>query len=129
MDPGHALLEVEDLHVHFNTSRGVVRAVEGVSYTIRSGEIFALVGESGCGKSVSALSIMRLLAKPAGRVARGRILFEGRDLLRCRPCALLRGPRSVVPFARPAIPLALPVLILWSDAESPFVPLANREKD
>jgi peptide/nickel transport system ATP-binding protein len=78
---GHSLLQVEDLHVHFDTSRGVVRAVEGVSYTIQPGEIVALVGESGCGKSVSALSIMRLLAKPAGRVARGRILFEGRDLL------------------------------------------------
>ena len=84
--PGAALnpwlLEVEDLHVHFDTSRGVVRAVEGVSYTINPGEIVALVGESGCGKSVSALSIMRLLAKPAGRVTGGRVLFEGRDLLK-----------------------------------------------
>src|SRR5574340_361658 len=76
------LLEVEDLHVHFVTSRGVVRAVEGISYKVRAGEVVALVGESGCGKSVSSLAIMRLLAKPAGRVVNGRILFEGRDLLR-----------------------------------------------
>ena len=75
------LLEVEDLHVHFVTSRGVVRAVEGLSYKVRAGEIVALVGESGCGKSVSALSVMRLLAKPAGRIVGGRILFDGRDLL------------------------------------------------
>ncbi len=75
------LLEVDDLHVHFVTSRGVVRAVEGISYTVGRGEMVAIVGESGCGKSVSALSIMRLLAKPAGRVVGGRILFEGRDLL------------------------------------------------
>ncbi|MBX6369650.1 MAG: ABC transporter ATP-binding protein [Rhodospirillales bacterium] len=75
------LLEVEDLHVHFETANGVVRAVEGVSYTVRPGEIVALVGESGCGKSVSSLAIMRLLAKPAGRIARGRIRFEGRNLL------------------------------------------------
>jgi peptide/nickel transport system ATP-binding protein len=76
------LLEVDDLHVHFVTSRGVVRAVEGLSYTVNRGEVVAIVGESGCGKSVSALSIMRLLAKPAGRVVRGRILLEGRDLLK-----------------------------------------------
>jgi peptide/nickel transport system ATP-binding protein len=75
------LLSVEDLHVHFVTSRGVVRAVEGVSYEVYPGEVVALVGESGCGKSVSALSIMRLLARPAGRIVRGRIVFEGRDLL------------------------------------------------
>ena len=75
------LLEVEDLHVQFVTGHGVVRAVEGVSYFVRPGEIVALVGESGCGKSVSALSILRLLAKPAGRVVKGRILFDGRDLL------------------------------------------------
>ena len=72
---------VEDLHVHFVTSRGVIRAVEGVSWRVYPGEMVALVGESGCGKSVSALAVMRLLAKPAGRVPHGRILFEGRDLL------------------------------------------------
>src|SRR3989338_1270274 len=74
------LLEVEDLHVHFVTTRGVVRAVEGLSYKVRPGEVVALVGESGCGKSVSALSVMRLLAKPAGRIVGGRVLFPGRDL-------------------------------------------------
>src|SRR5690606_41638309 len=62
-------------------SRGVVRAVEGVSYEVHPGEVVALVGESGCGKSVSALAVMRLLARPAGRIVGGRILFEGRDLL------------------------------------------------
>ncbi len=75
------LLSIEDLHVHFVTSRGVVRAVEGVSYQVRKGEIVAVVGESGCGKSVTSLSVMRLLAQPAGRVVAGRIMFEGRDLL------------------------------------------------
>ena len=78
---GASLLSVEDLHVHFVTSRGVIRAVEGVSWRVYPGEMVALVGESGCGKSVSALAIMRLLAKPAGRVAHGRIVFEGRNLL------------------------------------------------
>ena len=75
------LLSVEDLHVHFVTSRGAVRAVEGVSYEIRPGEVLAIVGESGCGKSVSSLAVMRLLAKPAGRVVHGRIMFEGVNLL------------------------------------------------
>ena len=75
------LLSVENLHVHFVTSRGVVRAVEGVNWRVNPGEMVALVGESGCGKSVSALSVMRLLARPAGRIVHGRILFEGRNLL------------------------------------------------
>src|SRR5882724_6514593 len=77
---GAPLLEVRDLHVRFETSRGTVNAVEGISYTVNRGEIVAIVGESGCGKSVSSLAIMRLLAK-TGRVTQGQILFEGRDLL------------------------------------------------
>jgi peptide/nickel transport system ATP-binding protein len=78
---GAALLEIDDLRVHFVTSRGVVKAVDGVSYTVKPGEIVAVVGESGCGKSVTALAVMRLLAKPAGRVVSGRVMFQGRDLL------------------------------------------------
>jgi oligopeptide/dipeptide ABC transporter ATP-binding protein len=75
------LLEVQDLHTEFVTGGGVVRAVDGVSWDVREGETVALVGESGCGKSVSALSVMRLVAQPAGRIVSGRILFKGRDLL------------------------------------------------
>jgi oligopeptide/dipeptide ABC transporter ATP-binding protein len=75
------LLEVIDLHTEFATRTGVVRAVDGVSWDVEAGETVALVGESGCGKSVSALSIMRLVAQPAGRITAGRILFKGRDLL------------------------------------------------
>src|SRR6266508_5119995 len=75
------LLDVRDLHTQFVTSGGVVRAVDGVSWDVRSGETVALVGESGCGKSVSALSVMRLVAAPAGRIVSGQILFKGRDLL------------------------------------------------
>ncbi len=74
------LLEVDNLHVEFATPRGVVRAVEGISYQVRAGEVVALVGESGCGKSVSSLAVMRLLAQN-GRVTQGRVLFQGRDLL------------------------------------------------
>ncbi|HVY00126.1 MAG TPA: ABC transporter ATP-binding protein [Pseudorhodoplanes sp.] len=76
-----SLLEVQDLHVHFSTSRGTVRAVEGLSYHVNPGEIVAIVGESGSGKSVSALSIMRLLPRHTARVPHGRILFNGRNLL------------------------------------------------
>jgi peptide/nickel transport system ATP-binding protein len=76
-----ALLEVEDLHVHFLTSRGLVRAVEGLSFAVSRGEVLAIVGESGSGKSVSALSIMRLLPRHTGRVPKGRIVFDGRSLL------------------------------------------------
>ncbi|MGH8709375.1 MAG: ABC transporter ATP-binding protein [Burkholderiales bacterium] len=76
------LLEVKNLQTQFLTSAGVVRAVDGVSYDIEEGETVALVGESGCGKSVSALSIMRLVDEPAGRIVAGEIQFKGRDLLK-----------------------------------------------
>jgi oligopeptide/dipeptide ABC transporter ATP-binding protein len=76
-----SLLEVRNLQTQFLTRGGTVRAVDGVSWDVREGETVALVGESGCGKSVSALSIMRLVAEPAGRIVGGQILFKGRDVL------------------------------------------------
>ncbi|HSZ90693.1 MAG TPA: ABC transporter ATP-binding protein [Acetobacteraceae bacterium] len=75
-----ALLEVENLQTHFNTPDGVVRAVEGVSLHVEGGETLAVVGESGCGKSVTAMSILRLIQEPPGKI-KGSIRFEGRDLL------------------------------------------------
>jgi oligopeptide/dipeptide ABC transporter ATP-binding protein len=78
------LLQVRNLITTFRTAAGVVRAVDGVSWDVEEGETVALVGESGCGKSVSALSIMRLVAEPAGRIESGEILYKGRDLLKLR---------------------------------------------
>ena len=75
------LLEVDGLKTHFYTRDGIVRAVDGVSFYVRSGETLAIVGESGCGKSVTSLSILRLIASPPGRTVAGSIRFEGRDLL------------------------------------------------
>ena len=76
-----ALLSIEDLVVEFSTEAGRFHAVDGVSLDVAAGEIVAVVGESGSGKSVTALSVLRLLPSPPGRVAAGRILFQGRDLL------------------------------------------------
>ena len=76
------LLEVEDLHTHFFTEEGVVRAVDGISFDVRERETLAVVGESGSGKSVSSLSILRLIPSPPGRIVSGAIRFRGRDLLR-----------------------------------------------
>jgi peptide/nickel transport system ATP-binding protein len=75
------ILQVENLRTYFNTPRGVVRAVDGVSFSIDEGETLAIVGESGCGKSMTALSILQLVPEPAGYIESGRILFRGKDLL------------------------------------------------
>ena len=75
------LLEIENLKTQFFTSAGTVRAVDGISYTVDEGETVALVGESGCGKSVSALSILRLIPWPPGKIVEGHIRFAGTDLL------------------------------------------------
>ncbi|MBV9868488.1 MAG: ABC transporter ATP-binding protein [Abitibacteriaceae bacterium] len=75
------LLQVENLHTFFDTPRGTVRAVDGVSFTINKGETLAIVGESGCGKSMTALSLLQLVPEPAGYIESGRILFNGKDLL------------------------------------------------
>jgi oligopeptide/dipeptide ABC transporter ATP-binding protein len=75
------LLEIEDLQTHFFTSAGIVKAVDGVSYTVDEGETVAVVGESGCGKSVTAMSILRLIPWPPGKIIGGKINFGGQDLL------------------------------------------------
>ena len=80
--PDAPLLSVRDLRTYFHTEDGVVPAVDGVSFDLPAGATLGIVGESGCGKSVTALSVLRLVASPPGRIEIGRILFEGQDLLR-----------------------------------------------
>jgi oligopeptide/dipeptide ABC transporter ATP-binding protein len=96
------LLSVEDLRTHFATSAGVVRAVDGVSFAIERGEVLGLVGESGCGKSVTSLSIMRLVPPP-GRIVAGRVRLEGEELLDKDAEAMrrVRGARIAMVFQEP----------------------------
>jgi oligopeptide/dipeptide ABC transporter ATP-binding protein len=107
------LLEVRNLKTTFQTSGGVVRAVDGVSWDVQEGETVALVGESGCGKSVSALSIMRLVALPAGRIEGGEVLFKGRDLLKLTEEEMrhVRGREIAMVFQEPMTSLN-PVLTI-----------------
>jgi oligopeptide/dipeptide ABC transporter ATP-binding protein len=81
IEPGAVLLDVRDLHTYLHTRWGVVRAVDGVSFSVREGETLGLVGESGSGKTMTALSVLRLVPQPAGRIVKGQILLEGDDLV------------------------------------------------
>ena len=96
------LLEVKGLRTSFYTGDGIVRAVDGIDFSVDRGEIMGLVGESGCGKSVTALSIMGLVARP-GRVEAGEIQFDGRDLLKLKPDQMrrLRGDQLSMIFQQP----------------------------
>ncbi|HXF69736.1 MAG TPA: ABC transporter ATP-binding protein [Thermoflexus sp.] len=96
------LLEVRDLRTYFFTEDGIVKAVDGVSFHVRRGEILGLVGESGCGKSVTSLSIMRLITPP-GRILGGEVLFDGVDLLKLPEPEMvrLRGSRISMIFQQP----------------------------
>jgi len=89
------VLEVRNLHTHFFLRRGVVKAVDGVTFSLKRGEVLGLVGESGCGKSLTALSILRLLPKEAARTVEGRVLLDGEDLLAMSPREMreVRGQR------------------------------------
>ncbi len=108
-----SLLQVKDLKTYFYTDAGVVRAVDGVSYDLKEGETLGLVGESGCGKSVSALSILRLIANPPGKIVGGEIFFEGKDLLKISEEEIrnIRGNQIAMVFQEPMTSLN-PVLTI-----------------
>ena len=82
---GEHLLEIRGLKTQFATDQGIIHAVDGVDLALDRGETLGVVGESGCGKSVTALSVMQLIASPPGRIAAGAILWEGRDLVPLEP--------------------------------------------
>ncbi|MEZ5844482.1 MAG: ABC transporter ATP-binding protein [Hyphomicrobiaceae bacterium] len=107
------LLQVESLATHFFNEDGVTRAVDGVSFDVAPGETLGIVGESGCGKSVTALSILRLVPPRIGRTVSGRVLFEGRDLLKLseREMRDIRGNRIAMIFQEPMTSLN-PVLTI-----------------
>ena len=97
------LLSVRGLKVEFSTEAGVVPAVDGVSFDLHEGEILALVGESGCGKSATALALLRLIADPPGRITAGEVVFRGKDLLKADDTAIrgVRGDRIAMIFQEP----------------------------
>jgi oligopeptide/dipeptide ABC transporter ATP-binding protein len=101
--PGSAILEIDNLRTHFFTQAGVVRAVDGVSYTLRAGETLGIVGESGCGKSVTALSVLRLVASPPGRIVGGTIRLGGTNLLELAESEMeaIRGNEISMIFQEP----------------------------
>jgi oligopeptide/dipeptide ABC transporter ATP-binding protein len=107
------LLEVKNLATEFTTQDGVVRAVDEISYDLNEGEIIGIVGESGCGKTVSALSVMRLVASPPGKIVGGEVLFDGQDLLRLSGAGMrrVRGNRMSMIFQEPMTSLN-PVLTI-----------------
>jgi peptide/nickel transport system ATP-binding protein len=109
------VLEVKDLRTYFKTDRGLVKAVDGVSYFIDEKEIVGLVGESGCGKSVSMLSAMQLIQIPPGEIVGGQVLFEGQDLLKFKPkgeeMSHIRGAKIAMIFQEPMTSLN-PVLTI-----------------
>ncbi len=107
------LLEVRDLHTEFRTGAGLVRAVDGISYTVEAGETVAIVGESGSGKSVSALSLLRLIPDPPGRITHGEIRFAGRDIMQLSDAEMreIRGGDIGMVFQEPMTSLN-PVLTI-----------------
>jgi len=117
-----ALLKVENLQTQFRTEGGLVKAVDDVSFEVHAGETFALVGESGCGKSVTALSIMGLIPTPPGEITGGMITFDGQDLLQMpsREMRAIRGSKIGMIFQEPMSSLN-PVLTIQSQLTEPLL--------
>ena len=107
------LLEVKNLTTHFFTQDGVVKAVDGISYNVHEGEVVGIVGESGCGKSVGAMSVMKIIANPPGRIVDGSVTFEGEDLVNLDESRMreIRGNRIAMVFQEPMTSLN-PVLTI-----------------
>jgi oligopeptide/dipeptide ABC transporter ATP-binding protein len=114
------LLQVENLKTYFQTPRGVSRAVDGVSFDVNPGETLAIVGESGCGKSITALSILQLVPEPAGYIDSGRILFEGSDLLDLTwdQMRAVRGKDIAMIFQEPMTSLNAVFTVGWQIVET-----------
>lgn len=110
---GKTILEVKDLRTYFYTRDGVVRSVDGVSFSVSEGETLAIVGESGCGKSVTSLSLLRLIPSPPGKIVSGSILFHGKDLLSLSDAEMrdIRGDKISMIFQEPMTSLN-PVLTI-----------------
>jgi len=123
------ILEVKNLKTFFLTPEGTVKAVNGVSYDVMEGECVALVGESGCGKSVSALSILQLIPDPPGEIVDGEIIFEGRDLLKLNEKEMrrIRGNRIAMIFQEPTTSLN-PVLTVFRQLSEPLHIHRNLDK-
>ncbi|MBW1697424.1 MAG: ABC transporter ATP-binding protein [Deltaproteobacteria bacterium] len=116
------LLRVKDLHTHFFTPEGIVKAVDGVSFDIARGQTLGILGESGCGKSVTALSIMRLIPDPPGRIRKGAILMDGQDLLQASESEMrnIRGNRISMIFQEPMTSLN-PVYTIGNQISETYV--------
>ncbi len=123
------LLEVKNLRTYFFGLEGTVKAVDGVSFDVQEGETLGLVGESGCGKSVSALSILRLIPNPPGEIVDGEIFFEGRDLLKLSDEEIrkVRGNRIAMIFQEPMTSLN-PVLTIGRQIAEPIEVHRNMPK-
>jgi len=125
-----ALLDVKNLQTCFFTDDGLVKAVDGVSFDLREGETLGLVGESGCGKSVSALSILGLIPNPPGKIVGGEIIFEGRDLIKLSEDEIraVRGNRIAMIFQEPMTSLN-PVLTIGRQVSEPIIVHRNTSKE
>ncbi len=108
-----SLLQIKDLRVYFHTDHGLVKAVDGISYELREGEALGIVGESGCGKSVGAMSILRLIPTPPGEIVSGAIIFKGKDILKTTEDEIrnIRGNSIAMVFQEPMTSLN-PVLTI-----------------